>query len=126
MAKDGPAQSPAAGVIAKGLVAVESTAADDESGAAQIRDCPALDLASVGGVTDPDSLIVRQDVVDERQGTADVEDASPFGLEGQPIFNGQTSDGDSDGFLVLADIKDSALLVAAYGQQAGARPLDVQ
>ena len=126
MIKDGPAQGPAAAVVPEGLVAVESAAADDEGGAVEIGDGPAMDLAPIDRVTDTTSLIVRQDVVDERQGTAVVENASSFDLGGQTIIDRQPGDGDGNRLLVLADVKDPAVVVAADGQHAGAGPLDVQ
>src|SRR5207302_8193069 len=66
----------------------------------------------------------------ERQGTADVQEATAAtkgGATGRLAgFNCHAGDGDGDCFLVLADVKYPAGVVAADGQQTGARPLDVQ
>src|SRR5262249_40530420 len=106
----------------------EGTARDGKGGAIRIGDGPTLSRVPVGGVAEP--FVVGQDIVTERQGAADVQDASAgangFAAASQTIFNRQAGDGDRNRFLVLADIKDPAGVVAADGQETGTRPFDIQ
>src|SRR5262249_18217438 len=72
-----------------------------------------------------EGFIVGEDIVGEGQGAAHVQDAAAAGAGSQPVFNRQAGNGDGDRLLVLADIKDPAGLVAADGQQAGARSFNI-
>ena len=88
---------------------------------------PALDIIDgpapcmVGAAEDD---IVGQDVVGEGQRAADVQDAAaPLVPHGPAVGDRQAGDGDGEPFV---DVEDPVGVVAADGQQARARPLDVQ
>src|SRR5262249_44002052 len=120
---DGAANGAAPAVAADGLVASEEAARDGQGPAIQSSDRPAC--AGVAyGLTE--GFVVGQDIVSERQATVYVQDTSPLPAGRPTIFDPQAGDRDGDRFLVLTNVKAPAGVVAADGQQAGARALDVQ
>src|SRR5262249_49561545 len=102
-----------------GLVAEEGAVGDRERAAAVVTDGSAAQV----------SLVVGQDVVGKAQGAAGVQNtATTNGIAdrlrlAQRVGQGQAVDADGEPFV---DVEDAVLIVAADGQQAGARPFDVQ
>src|SRR5262249_10004633 len=108
---DGTAEGVTAAGGGEGLIAAERAAADAEGGAIPVADGPAQRRVA-------DSFVIGQDVVDEVQGTADVQDASPLAVGRPAGFDRQAGDGNRERLLVLTDVEDPASMVAADGQQA--------
>src|SRR5262249_32372046 len=105
-----------------GPVADEGAAGDGEGAAVEVGDRAALGLAAEAAAN---GHVVGQHVVGEGEPAADVEDAAAAGpaAPGPAGGDGQPGDGDGEPF---ADVEDPAGIAAADGQQARARPLDVQ
>src|SRR6516165_1793461 len=118
--EDGASERRTALVATQRLVTDEGAVGDGERRTIAIADGPA---PANGADTADEGFVISQHVAGDSQRAPHVQDAAAARFPRPATFDRQARDGDGES---LADVEGPELIAAADGQQAGARPFDVQ